>query len=106
MEKEINDIKSIKSSLESYLQLYNESKRISQTETKEKDRSNASKRMILYANSIERMLLMNKLVSNEISSNNQCQFEGFWEHVDFYLPDYIIKIDCLLERLQSKKDDL
>lgn len=102
-EKEIQEIEKIKSKLEYHLKKYIEYKYDSKNASRQKDRKRASNNMFNHAEYIERELF-NPLVASEISNGSQFQFEDFWKYVESDLPDYIEKIDFLLERLKTEKE--
>lgn len=103
-EKEIQAIERIKSSLEYHFQKYIDYKYESKNASRQNDRKRASKNMFTHAEYIEREL-HNPLVASEISDGSQFQFEDFWKYVESDLPDYLRRIDSLLERLKSEKED-
>jgi hypothetical protein len=90
--------------LEHHLQKYNDYKYDSRKASRKKDRSRASDNMITYANFIEREL-SNPLISSIIYDGSQFQFEDFWRYVDSDLPGYLEKIESLLEKLKSEKEE-
>jgi len=102
-EKEIHEIERIKSSLEYHLQEYRNSKYDSIHASRKNDRNKASRNMIIHADYIK-LELHNPLVFNKISDDGQFQFEGFWKYVESDLPDYLRKIESLLEKLKSEKE--
>lgn len=103
-EKEINEIKRIKSSLEYHYEKYNDYKYDSQNASKQNERSRASDSMITHANYIEREL-QHPLIFNEINDGNPFQFEHFWKYVKSDMPDYLEKIESLLKKLKSDKEE-
>lgn len=103
-EKEIQEIQRIKSSLEYHYQKYKDYKYNSKTLSRKKDRDRALDNMITHSNYIEREL-QNSLVFNAISDGNQFQFEDFWRYVESDMSDYLTKIDSLLDKLKSEKEE-
>ena len=103
-EKEIQEIERIKSSLEYHFQKYKDYKYDSQKASRKNDRSRASDNMITHAKYIESEL-GNPLIFHEIHDGNPFQFENFWRYVDSDLPDYLRKIESLLEKLKSEKGE-
>ena len=102
--KAIKEIERIKDSLEYHFQKYQEYKYISKSASRKNEKKRASDNMLTHANYIERKL-HNPLVYNEIDDGNQFQFEDFWRYVDSDLPDYLIKIESLLEKLKTEKEE-
>jgi hypothetical protein len=103
-EKEIQEIERIKSSLEYHFQKYKDYKYDSQKASRKNDRSRASDNMVTHAKYIESEL-ENPLIFREIRDGNPFQFENFWRYVDSDLPDYLRKIESLLEKLKSEKGE-
>jgi hypothetical protein len=103
-EKEIQEIERIKTSLEFHLQKYSEYKYQSNNASRKKDRGKALDNMITHSKFIENELL-SPLVFNAISDGNQFQFEDFWRYVESDLPEYLIKIESLLNKLKSDKEE-
>ena len=102
-EKEISEIERIKNSIEHHFSQYQDYKYKSKNASKKDDRNRASDYMYTHANFIEREL-HSSLVFSEISDQNQFQFENFSRYVESDVPDYLKKIESLLERLKSEKD--
>ena len=103
-EKEIQEIERIKSSLEYHFQRYIDYKYESKNASRQNDRKRASDNMFTHAKSIEREL-HNPLVFSEISDGSQFQVEDFQYYVGSDLPDFLRKIESLLERLKSEKEE-
>lgn len=103
-EKEIKEIERIKSSLEYHLQKYIDYKYDSKKASRKNERSKASDNMITHAKYIE-MELSNPLISSIIYDGSQFQFEDFWRYVDSDLPEYLRKIESLLAKLKSEKEE-
>lgn len=103
-EKEIHEIERIKSSLEYHFQKYKDYKYDSQKASRKNDRSRASDNMFTHAKYIESEL-QNPLIFSEIHDGNPFQFEDFWKYVNSDLPDYLRKIESLLEKLKSDKEE-
>lgn len=102
-EKEIQQIERIKTSLEYHLKRYSEYKYQSKNASRKKDREKAMDNMITHTKYIE-LELQNSLVFETISDGNQFQFEDFWRYVESDLPEYLVKITALLEKLKSEKN--
>ena len=103
-EKEILEIEKIKSVLEYHFEKYKDYKYDSKTASRKKDRERASDHMTTHANYLQQTLY-NPLISSAIINENQFQFEDFWKYVESDMPDYLTKIDSLLESLKSNKND-
>jgi len=103
-QKEINEIERIKSSLEYHFEKYNEYKYLSQKASRKNDRSKATDNMFTHTEFIEREL-HNPLVFDVISDGNPFQFEDFWKYVNSDMPKYLRKIELLLEKLKSEKEE-
>lgn len=103
-EEEIHEIERIKSSLEYHFKRYNDYKYESKSASKKSDRSRASDNMFNHAKYIENELL-NPLVFSVIRNGNPFQFENFGRYVNSDLPDYLSKIESLLEKLKSEKEE-
>jgi hypothetical protein len=104
-EKEIYEIERIKSVLEYHFQKYKDCKYDSKNASKKKDRDRATDNMITHANYLEQQLY-NPLILSAIIDGNQFQFEDFWKYVESDMPDYLMKIDSLVEKLKSTKNDI
>lgn len=103
-EKEIHEIERILSSLEYHFQQYKNYKYDSQNASRKNERSRATDNMLTQARYIESEL-HNPHVFSEIYDGNQFQFEDFWRYVNSDLPDYLRKIESLLEKLKSEKEE-
>lgn len=103
-EKEILEIERIKSSLEYHFQKYNDYKLESKNASRKNDRSRALDNMYTHASYIESEL-NNPLVFSEIQDGNQFQFEEFGKYVNSDFPGYLGKIESLLEKLKSEKNE-
>lgn len=95
-------IERIKRTLENHLSIYKEHKHNWKFASKKADRDKASKEMISYANRIEREL-KNPLIYSIIDNGHPFQFEDFWRYVEVDLPEYLEKIESLLEKLKPTK---
>ena len=100
-EKEIKEIERIKSLLEYHFKKYKEYEYKSQKASRKNDRSKASNEMLTCARYIENELC-NPLINSAMIDGKPHQFEDFWRYVNSDLPDYLSKIDSLLEKLKSK----
>jgi len=103
-EKEIHEIERIKFSLEYHFQQYKDYKYESQHASRKNDRNRAFDNMVTHARYIE-CELNNPLVYSEICDGGQFQFEGFWKYVNSDLPGYLSKIESLLVKLKSEKQE-
>jgi len=97
-EKEILKIERIKSQLEYHFEQYKEFKNNLQRASRKKDKDKAFENMCIHAKYIED-LLGDPLIYSVIDNGQQFQFEDFWRYVDSDLPDYLKKIESLLEKL-------
>lgn len=103
-DKEIHEIERIKSSLESHFAKYRNYKYDSTSASKKDERNRASKNMCIEAELIKKELV-NSVILREIYNGNPYQFEDFEQFVDSDLPEYLIKIDLLLGKLKSDKEE-
>ncbi|WP_439185815.1 hypothetical protein [Carboxylicivirga taeanensis] len=100
-EKQIQEIERIKSSLEYHFEKYKDYKYDSKNASRKNDRSRAMDNMITHARFIEQEL-SHPFVSDVIYDGNQFQFEDFWKYVASDLPNYLKKIEALLNKLKSE----
>ncbi|MCZ4696438.1 hypothetical protein DWB61_17395 [Ancylomarina euxinus] len=103
-EKEILEIERIKESLEYHFDKYKEYKSDAKNASRKKDRDRASDNMVTHAKFIENELY-NPLVNSTISNGGQFQFESFWRYVESDLPDYLSKIEALLDQQKSEEEE-
>ena len=100
---EIQEIESIKSSLEYHFKMYNEYKSRSIQASRQKDRINATDDMFTHARCIE--LGLNKPIIFDIVKNGDpAQFGDFIKYVNSDFPKYLAKIESFLVSLRSEEN--
>ena len=97
-QEEIQELKSILSSIISLDKQYREHNYNYRYAPKAKDREYAGKNMSIYSDYIEQELC-NPIVSKIIKRDSPFQFENFWREAGSVVPGYIEKIESRLNDL-------